>query len=160
MTIKYTATALAAAATLAFTSCETMANANRIDANKINQASRVFPATVVSATNVTINTTSTAKNLGTGLGAALGAGAGSLLGSGSGQVVSTVGFGVAGALAGRYLTDSMGNTKGQTLTVRVDGSNQLMSVTQPVYKQYGYIPVGAHGMLNYGGESRFVPDAY
>lgn len=135
-----------------------MGNFNNIDSNRANVASRVYPATVISATNTNINTSSTAKNLGTGVGAALGAGAGSLLGGGTGRVVSTVGFGVAGALAGRYLTDSMGNTKGQTLTVQVDGSKECFSVTQPVYKQFGYIPVGTHGMFHFGGDAKFVPD--
>ena len=97
--------------------------------------------------------------IGGGSGAAVGAGAGQMLGGGSGRVVSALGFGAAGALAGRYLTDSMGNTKGQTLTVQIDGSSQLYSVTQPVSQQYGYIPVGAHGMYYHGtNNSRFEPD--
>ena len=70
-----------------------------------------------------------------------------------------VNLGVLGGLAGRYMTDSMGNTKGQTLTVQIDGTNQLYSVTQPVSDQVGYIPVGAHGMYYHGTNNcRFEPD--
>ncbi|MBP3499085.1 MAG: hypothetical protein J6J97_03235 [Akkermansia sp.] len=159
MKMNYIITALAVGCTLLTTSCSTMVDGNNVSANKVGYGAQAFPATVVAAKNVNIETTSTAKNLGTGVGAVLGAGAGQLLGGGSGRVVSALGFGAAGALAGRYLTDSMGNTKGQTLTVQIDGSSQLYSVTQPVSQQYGYIPVGAHGMYYHGtNNSRFEPD--
>ncbi len=159
MKMKYIVTAIAAGCTLLVTSCSTMVNGNNVSPNKVGYGAQAFPATVVAAKNVNIETTSTAKNVGTGVGAALGAGAGQLLGGGSGRVVSAVGFGVLGGLAGRYMTDSMGNTKGQTLTVQIDGTNQLYSVTQPVSEQVGYIPVGAHGMYYHGtNNSRFEPD--
>ncbi len=159
MKMNYIATVLVAGAALLTTSCSTMVDGNNVSPNKVGYGAQAFPATVVAAKNVNIETTSTAKNLGTGVGAVLGAGAGQLLGGGSGRVVSALGFGAAGALAGRYLTDSMGNTKGQTLTVQIDGSSQLYSVTQPVFEQYGYIPVGAHGMYYHGtNNSRFEPD--
>lgn len=154
----YIVTALVAGLALLTTSCSTMVDGNNVSPNKVGYGAQAFPATVVAAKSVNIETTSTAKNLGTGVGAVLGAGAGQLLGGGSGRVVSALGFGAAGALAGRYLTDSMGNTKGQTLTVQIDGSGQLYSVTQPVSKQYGYIPVGARGMYYHGtNDSRFEP---
>ena len=117
MNKKYMLTALVAGCAMLTSSCSTMVNGNNVSANKVGYGAQAFPATVVAAKNVNIETTSTAKNLGTGVGAVLGAGAGQLLGGGSGRVVSALGFGAAGALAGRYLTDSMGNTKGQTLTV-------------------------------------------
>ena len=148
MKMNYIITALAVGCTLLTTSCSTMVDGNNVSPNKVGYGAQAFPATVVAA-----------KNLGTGVGAVLGAGAGQLLGGGSGRVVSALGFGAAGALAGRYLTDSMGNTKGQTLTVQIDGTSQLYSVTQPVSQQYGYIPVGAHGMYYHGtNNSRFEPD--
>ncbi len=159
MKMNYIVTALVAGCALLTTSCSTMVNGNNISPNKVGYGARVFPATVVAAKNVNIETTSSAKNMGTGVGAALGAGAGQLLGGGSGRIVSTVGFGVLGALAGRSLTDSMGGTQGQTLTVQIDGTTQYYSVTQPVYEQYGYIPVGAHGLYYHGtNDSRFEPD--
>lgn len=159
MKMNYIVTALVAGCALLTSSCSTMVDGNSVSANKVGYGAQAFPATVVAAKNVNIETTSTAKNIGTGVGAVLGAGAGQLLGGGSGRVVSALGFGAAGALAGRYLTDSMGNTQGQTLTVQIDGSSQLYSVTQPVSKQYGYIPVGAHGMYYHGtNNSRFEPD--
>ena len=139
-------------------SCESMGSLSSVRNNQANVASQSFPATVVSAYDTKIETSSTSKNLGTGIGAVLGAGAGQLLGGGSGRVASTLGFGAAGALAGRYLTDSMGNTTGQTITVRVDKTNQMYTVTQPVYEEYGRIPVGARGIFHLGGNnSRFVP---
>ncbi len=53
----------------------------------------------------------------------------------------------------------MSNTQGQHLTVQVDGTNQYYSVTQPVTKKVGYIPVGTHGLFYHGSnESLFVPD--
>ncbi len=161
MNMKYIISALAVGCTLLTTSCSTMVDGNNVSPNQVGYGARAFPATVVAAKNVNIETTSSAKNVGTGVGAVLGAGAGQLLGGGSGRVVSALGFGAAGALAGRYLTDSMGNTQGQTLTVQIDGTNQLYSVTQPVTKQNGYIPVGAHGIYYHGtNNSRFEPDAY
>jgi outer membrane lipoprotein SlyB len=140
-------------------SCSTMVDGNSVSSTKVGYGAQAFPATVVAAKNVNIETTSTARNLGTGVGAVLGAASGSLLGGGTGKIVSAAGFGVAGALAGRYMTDSMGNTKGQNITVQIDGTNQLYSVTQPVSQQYGYIPVGAHGIYYHGtNNSRFEPD--
>ena len=159
MKMKHIVCALAAGSALLVTSCSTMVDGNNVSPNKVGYGAQAFPATVVAAKAVNIETTSTAKNLGTGVGAVLGAASGSLLGGGTGKLVSAAGFGVAGALAGRYLTDSMGNTKGQTITVQIDGTSQLYSVTQPVSQQYGYIPVGAHGMYYHGTNNcRFEPD--
>ena len=156
--MNYIVTALVAGCALLTTSCSTMVDGNSVSPDKVGYGAQAFPATVVAAKNVNIESTSTAKNLRTGVGAALGDGAGQLLGGGSGRVVSTVGFGVLGGRAGRYLTDSMGNTKGQTLTVQIDGTSQLYSVTQPVSEQVGYIPVGARGMYYHGtNNSRFEP---
>ena len=157
--MKHIVCVLVAGTAMLFSSCSTMVNGNNVSPNKVGYGAQAFPATVVAAKNVNIETTSTAKNLGTGVGAVLGAASGSLLGGGTGKIVSAAGFGVAGALAGRYLTDAMGNTQGQTITVRIDGTNQLYTVTQPVTEQYGYISVGAHGMYYHGGNNcRFEPD--
>lgn len=149
---------LLAAATLLLPSCESMGDFDKVSTNQANVASQTLPATVISATQTTIDTSSTSRNIGTGVGAVLGAGAGSLLGRGKGQIVSAAGFGLAGALAGRYLTDSMGRTTAQRLTVQIDGSKTMYTVVQPVYKQFGLIPVGTHGMFQLGGNSQFIPD--
>ncbi len=147
-----------AAASLMMASCESLGTLNRVSNNQANVASASYPATVVGVVNTTIDTSSTAKNLGTGVGALVGAGAGQLLGGGSGRLVSALGFGAAGALAGRYVTDAAGKTAGQTVTVQVDGSKQMYTVTQPVYEEVGYISVGMKGIFHYGGNnSRFVP---
>ena len=156
---KYILAALVTGCAVLTTSCTTMVNGNNVAANKVGYGAQAFPARVVAAKNVTIETTSTAKNLGTGVGAVLGAGAGQMLGGGTGRVVSAAGFGVLGALAGRYLTDAAGNTQGQSITVKIDGTNQLYSVVQPVSEQVGYIPVGTHGMYYHGTNNcRFEPD--
>ena len=89
-----------AAASLMMASCESLGTLNRVNNNQANVASASYPATVVGVVNTTIDTSSTAKNLGTGIGALVGAGAGQLLGGGSGRLVSALGFGAAGALAG------------------------------------------------------------
>ncbi|MBQ2814940.1 MAG: hypothetical protein IJE66_08070 [Akkermansia sp.] len=147
-----------AAASLMLASCESMGTLGRVNSNQANVATASYPATVVSVTNTTIDTSSTARNLGTIVGGALGAGAGQMLGGGSGRIVSAVGFGAAGALAGRYVTDAAGKTAGQTVTVQVDGSKQMYTVTQPVYEEVGYISVGMRGIFHLGGNnSRFVP---
>ncbi len=159
MKTKHIVCALVAGSAMLLASCSTMVDGNSVSSTKVGYGAQAFPATVVAAKNVNIETTSTARNLGTGVGAVLGAASGSLLGGGTGKIVSAAGFGVAGALAGRYMTDSMGNTKGQNITVQIDGTNQLYSVTQPVSQQYGYIPVGAHGIYYHGtNNSRFEPD--
>ncbi len=153
----YIATMLAAAALLS--SCATMENYDTVSANQVGVTQQVLPATVISAQNVTQETSSTSKNMGTGVGAAIGLGAGQLLGSGSGRVASSIGFAAAGALAGRYLVDSMGKTKCQRLTVKIDGSGETFSFVQPVYKNIGYISVGAHGNYHHGSNAHFTPDS-
>ena len=146
------------AASLMLASCETMGSLNSVPSNQANVASQTLPATVVSAQQTTIDTSSTGRNLGTGIGAALGAGSGALLGRGKGQIVSAVGFGALGALAGRYAVDAAGKTTAQKLTVKIDGSKTMYTVVQPVYKEIGLIPVGTHGMFQLGGNSQFIPD--
>ena len=106
---KYILAAMVTGCAVLTTSCTTMVNGNNVAANKVGYGAQAFPATVVAAKNVTIETTSTAKNLGTGVGAVLGAGAGQMLGGGTGRVVSAAGFGVLGELAGSYLTDDAVN---------------------------------------------------
>ncbi|MBR3903881.1 MAG: hypothetical protein IKJ29_09510 [Akkermansia sp.] len=156
---KYILMAAVAGCAMLTSSCSTMVDGNSVSPDKVGYGAQAFAATVVAARSVNIETTSTAKNVGTGVGAVLGAGAGQMLGGGSGRVVSAAGFGVLGALAGRYLVDAVGNTKGQSLTVKIDGTNQLYSVIQPVSSQVGYIPVGAHGIYYHGtNNSRFEPD--
>lgn len=142
-------------------SCANMTSVDSVPASSLGSSARVLRGTVVSARSVQVQASSEDKNLGTGLGAALGAGAGSLLGRGKGQLVSTVGFGVLGAMAGRAAGSQLGKISGQELIIRVDGSRKEHRVTQPVYKQYGVIPVGTHGTLELGsGTSKFLPDSY
>ena len=57
-----------AAASLMVASCESLGTLNRVSSNQANVATATYPATVVSVTNTTIDTSSTAKNLGTGVG--------------------------------------------------------------------------------------------
>lgn len=156
MNMKYSVTALAIGAMM-LASCDTMNNAAYAPHNSVGVATQSFPATVIAARNVTIDSSDTSRNVGTGLGAVIGAGAGQLLGKGKGRAASTLGFAAAGALAGRALGD-LNTTEGQTLTVQVNGGKQTYTVTQPIYKQYGPIPVGAQGTFELGGSnSRFVP---
>ena len=119
----YKSTIILLAAALGLSSCAWDASYNSVAANKIGVPQQVLPATVISAYEVKGETSSSAKAMGTGIGAALGAGAGQLLGGGKGRLASTLGFSVVGALAGRTLTDSMGNTRCQRVTVKIDGKN-------------------------------------
>ena len=149
------------AAALGLSSCAWDSSYGSVASNKIGVTQQVLPATVVSAYEVKGETSSTAKNLGTGIGAVLGAGAGQMLGGGSGRIVSAAGFGVAGALAGRYLTDAMGNTRCQRVTVKVDGKNgPTYSFVQPVYKEFGPLSPGMHGSYHHGSDAHFTPDGY
>ena len=137
---------------LAVPSCTNLGSLNRVSANQVGAVGEVVSGTVVNARNVTIDTDSSTKNMGTVLGAAVGAGAGQLLGGGSGRVVSTVGFGALGAMAGRGVAKYGDQT-------RADGKNgRTYTVTQPVYEEIGYIPVGTHGTLQLGGGGKFLPD--
>lgn len=152
-------TLLLAAGLLAVPSCTGLGSLNTVSSSAVGGVGEVITGTVVASRDVTIDTDSSTKNMGTLIGAAVGAGAGQMLGGGTGRVVSAAGFGVLGALAGRYLTDAAGNTQGQSITVKIDGTNQLYSVVQPVSEQVGYIPVGTHGMYYHGTNNcRFEPD--
>ena len=88
MNKKYILMSMVTACALLTTSCSTMVNGNKVSANKVGYGAQAFPSTVVAAKNVTIETSSSAKNIGTGVGAVLGAGAGQMLGGGSGRIVS------------------------------------------------------------------------
>ena len=101
MNKKYILMSMVVGGAMLTTSCSTMSNRDYVSANKVGYSAQAFPATVVAARNVVIETSSTATNIGTGVGAVVGAGAGQLLGGGSGRIVSAAGFGVLGALAGR-----------------------------------------------------------
>lgn len=140
-------------------SCANLGSLNTVSANEIGSVAQVISGTVVSARTVRADASSTDKNLGTGIGAAVGAGSGALLGSGSGQIVSSVGFGVLGAMVGRGIGKYANQSDAQELVIQADGSKAQYRVTQPVYEQIGLIPVGTHGTLQYGGAgSKFIPD--
>ncbi len=157
----YKYTLLLVAVAMGLSSCAWDASYGSVSANKIGVAQQVLPATVISAYEVKGETSSTAKALGTGIGAALGVGAGQLLGGGTGRVASAIGFGAAGALAGRYMTDSMGNTRCQRVTVKVDGKNgPTYSFVQPVYQEFGLLAPGMHGNYHHGSDAHFTPDGY
>lgn len=139
-------------------SCSNYANFNRVSANSVGSVSQVIPGTVVSARTVRIDASSSDKSLGTGLGAVVGAASGALLGRGKGQLVSAAGFGLAGAGLGRGIGKYANQSDGQELTIQADKGHQMYTVTQPIYKGYGAIPVGTHGNLQYGSNAKFVPD--
>ena len=153
---KNTYIALVAAGVLGLASCSDMTSLSSTSASSVGTVAVVIPGTVVSARTVDVEASSSDKGLGTAIGAALGAGSGSLLGR-----VSTVGFGVVGALAGRGVGAAAGKTKGQELVIQSDKDKQQYRVIQPIYSQVGAIPVGTHGNLQYGnGNSKFLPDGF
>ncbi len=153
-------TMLAAAVALV-PSCANWKDSNFISANEVGQVSRVVPGTVISARTVRIDATSTDKNLGTIIGAAAGAGAGQMLGGGSGRAVSTVGFGIAGALAGRATGKYANQSDGQILKVKVDRTGEIYQVKQHIYEGIGPITEGMHGDLTIGSSGcSFRPDGY
>ncbi len=154
-------TALVAAGVLGLSSCGDMTSLNSTSASSVGTVAVVIPGTVVSARTVDVEASASDKNLGMALGGLLGAGGGSLLGNGKGQIVSTIGFATAGAIAGRGVGAAAGKTKGQELIIAADKDKQQYRVTQPIYSQVGAIPVGTHGNLEYGnGNSKFLPDGF
>lgn len=162
MKIKHAMMTLAlAAGTVLVPSCATMANVNNVSQRQANTVTEVVSGTIISASPCTIRTSGTATGVGAIAGGLMGGVLGNMIGSGSGQNIATVGLGLAGAAAGAALTDSLGNTKGQRLIVKVDGKNgRTYEVTQPIYKQYGALYSGMHGMLSIGNPSTFRPDGY
>lgn len=158
MKAKHYITAVLAAATLLVPSCTSMSDYDKISFEDLGGVHETMDGTVVAARYVKADASNETKAWSTALGTAVGAGAGQLLGGGSGRVASTVGFGVVGALAGRGIAEGFG-THAQELTVKVDGTKKYYTVTQPIYKQFGAIPVGTRGTLHVGnGRSRFVPN--
>lgn len=154
-------TGVLALSVLLVPSCANLANLDRVANNEVGSVAQVIPGTVVSARTVRIDASSSDKNLGTALGTAIGAGSGALLGKGKGQIVSAVGFGALGALAGRGVSKYANQADGQELVIQADKGGAQYRVTQPVYEQMGVIPVGTHGNLQYGGSgSKFLPDGY
>ncbi|MFI3243378.1 MAG: hypothetical protein R3Y56_03900 [Akkermansia sp.] len=150
-----------AASALGLSSCNNLADYYSAPALAAGTIGEAIPGTVVSERSIMLDASSTSKNLGTLAGAAVGAGAGSLLGGGSGNVVSTVGFGVVGAAAGRAIGKYADQTPGQVLSVKSDKTGRTFNVTQPIYRQFGAIPVGTHGTLTVSNNnSVFAPDGY
>ena len=139
-------------------SCASMSDYNTVNSSQVGVPQQAFAATVTSARQVTQESSASTRNMGTLIGAGIGVGGGQLLGSGKGRAASTIGMAAAGALAGRYLADSMGRTKCQELTVEVDGTGAMYSFVQPIYKQIGEISVGTHGVYYHGTGAHFVPD--
>lgn len=135
-----------------------MGDYNTVKASQVGVAQQAVPATVTAVSAVTQETSDTARNMGTIIGAGIGMGAGQLIGRGKGRVMATAGMAAAGALAGRYVTDAMGRTKCQRVTVTVDATGEMFTFVQPIYKQIGALSVGVHGIYYHGTDAHFVPD--
>ena len=138
--------------------CAGMGDFNTVNSAQVGVPQQAFQATVTAVREVTQETSSSARNMGTLIGAGVGLGGGQLLGKGKGRTAASVGMAAAGALAGRYLVDSMGSTKCQQITVSVDGTEAVYTFVQPIYKQIGEISVGTHGTYYHGTGAHFVPD--
>ena len=157
MKAKHYITAALAAATLLVPSCTTMSDYDKISFEDLGGVHETMDGTVVAARYVKAGASNETKSWSTALGTVAGLAGGQLLGGGKGRVASTLGFGAAGALAGRGIAEGIG-THAQELTVKVKGGRKY-TVTQPIYKQFGAIPVGTRGVLHVGnGRSRFVPN--
>ncbi len=142
-------------------SCANYANPFSADANEMGSVGEVIPGTVVQATKIRVNASSTTKNIGTVGGAAVGAGLGQMLGGGSGRVVSTVGFGVLGAGLGRAAGAGVGAADGQELLIKADQGGRTYRIQQNIFEGIGEIPVGTHGYLSIGSRKNvFRPDGY
>ncbi len=142
-------------------SCANLADPFAADANEAGSVGEVIAGTVVQARKIRIDASNTDKNLGTIGGAALGAGLGQMLGGGSGRVVSTVGFGLVGAAAGRGVGKYATQADGQELLIKADKGGKTYRIQQNIYDGIGEIPVGTHGYLSIGSRKNvFRPDGY
>ena len=150
--------ALIAILAATITSCSWTKDFNSVSSNQVGVVQQALPATVVEAQKVEQEASSTAKNLGTGIGAAVGVAGGQLLGKGSGRIASTVGLGAAGALAGRYVASAFSGVASQRITVQLDATGERFTFVQNITDQHGEIMVGCHGTYYHGANAHFVPD--
>lgn len=138
-------------------SCNSYVSFNSVAPKLIGAGAKQQSATVVSTLPTTISTNDRTSIYASIVGAAVGAGAGQLLGSGSGRVVSTVGFGTLGMLAGNAVGNAMTTIKAERVTVKTSSNRQVV-FTQPIFREYGPLVPGQSGTLySNSGSYCFVP---
>lgn len=138
-------------------SCNSYISFDKVAPKMIGSGAKQMDATVVSTLPTTINSNDRTSIYGSILGAAIGAGAGQMLGGGSGRVVSTVGFGALGMLAGNAAGNSMTTCKAEKVTVKTKGKEIVF--TQPIFREFGPLVPGMTGTLYYNaGSYCFVPN--
>lgn len=153
MNAKYILTTLATGYAALSTSCS--------HSTSTSHKTAIFPGTVIAAKKVTLEASKTGKGVASGSisGWASSAGFMGLTSSGKRDKQAGGALLLLSVLTRGYTEKAMSNTQGQHLTVQVDGTDQYYSVTQPVTKKVGYIPVGTHGLFYHGSnESHFEPD--
>lgn len=114
-------------------SCSNFGPQETYKEDQIGMTQEVKTGTITSITNVIINPDNT--NTGTLLGGVAGGLAGSTLGGGKGSTLFAAGGALAGAAAGSQINKAVSQTEGVRVTVRLDGENKTISVTQPKSKK-------------------------
>lgn len=103
-------------------------NNSEYSLRQANQAMSVQYGTVISVKSVLIRGQDT--GIGTGAGALAGGFLGSRIGGGNGSIAAAIVGAVAGGVAGNMAEKNITTTQGLQLTVRLDGSNQTILVTE------------------------------
>ncbi|WP_067864190.1 outer membrane lipoprotein [Neptuniibacter marinus] len=121
--------AAALACSLALTGCVNSLSGDTYSRSEARQVQQVQYGVVQSAQPVVIEGTNSV--VGAGAGAVVGGVVGSNVGGGKGKTIATVLGAVAGGLAGKSAEESLTQTQGQEVTVRLDNGN-IISVVQEV----------------------------
>lgn len=103
-------------------------NNSEYSLRQANQAMSVQYGTVIGVKSVLIRGQDT--GIGTGAGALAGGFLGSRIGGGNGSIAAAIVGAVAGGVAGNMAEKNITTTQGLQLTVRLDGSNQIILVTE------------------------------
>ncbi len=146
---------IAALSGILLNSCSGVRDFDSVHGNSMGVVGKSHPATVINARTVKVAASSTTKNLSTVGGAVAGGALGNMLGGGSGNTLATAGGAILGGLAARGVSASAGQSYGQQLEVKVDGSRATYTITQPIYKQFGAIQPGTRGTLIESGNSSY-----
>lgn len=124
--------------------------------DQIGMTQEVKTGKITSIANVIINPDNT--NTGTLLGAVAGGLGGSTLGGGKGSTLFAAGGALAGAAAGSQIDKAVSQQEGVRLTVKLDGENKTMSVTQVKNKKAPFY-VGQPVNVYIGYKGSFVEPA-
>lgn len=127
---RWIALALVVVSSLALTGCPASLRGDTYSRGEVLQTQRVRYATIEALRPVRIE--GTKSPVGSAAGAIVGGIAGSKIGKGRGSQIGAVLGSVAGGLAGSAAEELMTRSDGAEITVRVEGSGDVLAVVQAV----------------------------